>query len=244
MISFLRSLTVLFFFVLFGLGAGVVNFILFPMGKIFAKNKKLYYSNIIHGSWKFFIRVLEASRIIKLDISDYDELRQISGKIIVSTHPSLIDIVILTGLIPKTVCMAKKQLLNNPLFGNILKALYITNDVDIEEFKKGAAAALQEGFNVVIFPTGKRTNTDEDLKIHKGAALLAIASGVPIVPISMKTNYSFLGIGQPIYDCCSESVIYTIKQMPEINPAALVQRDISEAALRNLVSKKIKENIS
>lgn len=244
MISFLRSFTVLFFFVLFGFGAGVINFVLFPLGKIFAKNKKLYYSSIIHGSWKFFIRVLEVSKIIRLDISSRDELGQISGKIIVSTHPSLIDIVILTGLIPKTVCIAKKQLLNNPLFGNILKAIYITNDVDIEEFKNNATAALQEGYNVVIFPTGKRTGANENLKIHKGAALLAIASGVPIVPISMKTSYSFLGIGQPIYDCGNKSVVYTIKQMPEINPATLVQRDISEAALRNLVSKKIKENIS
>ena len=39
------------------------------------------------------------------------EFEDIKGKVIVASHPSLIDIVLLIGLIPNSLCLAKKELL-------------------------------------------------------------------------------------------------------------------------------------
>ena len=51
---------------------------------------------------------------------------------------------------------------------NIVKSLYILNDVDYDEFQMETQAALEQGFNSIIFPTGTRTLPNEKIKIHKG----------------------------------------------------------------------------
>ncbi len=246
MIKFIRSAVVLSYFVIFGIGAGVISFMLFPLVQIFVKkeNRKLYYSNIIHYSWKFFYRMFEVTKMIKVNVEDKEKITNLSGQIVVASHPSLIDIIILVGLIPKSICLAKQSLTKNFLLKNILTNIYITNDVDIEEFKKNAIDALNQGYNVIIFPTGTRHKPNEELKVHKGAAMLAIAAQKPVVPISIKCSYGFLQAGQPIYECGSKIVMYNIKLMPEIDTMELQKDASSEISLRNLISKKIKESIS
>ena len=90
-------------------------------------------------------------------------MANLSGKIIVASHPTFIDIVILIGLIPNSTCLAKKDTLKNPLFRNIVKSIYIINDIDLDDFKTETDKFLKEGFNIIIFPTGTRTKPDEDI---------------------------------------------------------------------------------
>ena len=243
---FLRSVTVVILFIIFGFGAGVISFILFPVGKFFVKkeNQKNYYSNIIHNSWKIFTWVLEKIKIIRLEAENKEEIKNLRGKIIVSSHRSFIDIVILIGLIPKSICLAKKEVMTNPLFKNIVDSIYITNDADLDEFKNETAEALEQGFNIIIFPTGKRNKPDEDIKLHKGPAMISIHSGVPIRPIKLETSYDFLQLDRPIYEAGDRPVVFSLKLMPEIDPIELEKETNSAISLRNLITKKIKEYIS
>ncbi|GBF22669.1 1-acyl-sn-glycerol-3-phosphate acyltransferase [Candidatus Gastranaerophilus sp. (ex Termes propinquus)] len=240
---FWRKLVVFFFFVLFGLGAGIISFILFPLGTFFAKDKKRYYSNTIRYSWKLLIKLLALCKIIKLEIPEHEKISKIRGKIIVASHPSLIDIVILMSLIPECVCMAKKELVDNFLLKNILKRICITNDVSAEEFEKSATAALLDGFNIIIFPTGTRSREGEKTKMHKGAALLAISTNTPLVPLTIKTSYKFLASGQSILEVRKKPVVYEIRLKDEIDTANFKNAGY-EISLRNSVCVKIKESIS
>ena len=82
MIRIIRSAVVLFYFVLFGLGAGVISFVLFPLGQIFVKKerRKLYYSNINHYSWKFLTWLFIVTGVIKLDVENKEKIH-ITGKV-------------------------------------------------------------------------------------------------------------------------------------------------------------------
>ena len=105
-----RSFVVLFLFAFFGVGALIISFIIFPFGAVFVKKerRKRFYSGVIHKTWKFFIDLIQKSGIIKLVLTNGEKLKNIKGKIIVANHPSFIDIVLLIGLLPDTVCIAKK----------------------------------------------------------------------------------------------------------------------------------------
>ena len=49
-----------------------------------------------------------------------------------------------------------------------------------------AAGLLDRGYNLLIFPEGGRSFTDEMMEFHGGAAYLAKRCGVPIVPVYLK----------------------------------------------------------
>lgn len=233
----LRGFLVVFSFIIFGTGSLILSFLFLPFAGIFFKNeqKREYFSKIIHKLWKFFTEFLIFIKIINLKIENF---KNVKGKIITATHPSLIDIVILIGLFDNSLCLAKKELLNNIFLKNIIKNVYIPNNIDIEEFKTECVNALNNGYNIIIFPTGTRTSKSDEIKIHKGPALLQIASGADILPVKVECNYPFLQKNQPIYDAGNKPVTYTITVMSEIKLSQFSEP--SEIRLRKVISERIK----
>ena len=226
--KFWRAFLVFLEIGLFGVGALTIGGIIFPLLSLFIKEDKRreYFSGIIHSSWKFFIWVIESTKVVKVNTNG--DLSKIKGKIVVASHPSLIDIILLI----------------NPVMRNIVKSLYIINDVEPEIFQKNALEALNEGYNIVIFPTGTRTLPGEDIKIHKGAAQLAIISGANIVPINIKTDFPFLRKHHSPLDAGEKTVNYYLKILPEIDTKDYNIDTVGEIKARNHISAKIKECIN
>lgn len=235
-----RSILVLLEMILFALGALFIGCVLFPLLSLRYKGniRRQKFAQIIHDSWNVFIKVMEKSGEIKVHIKG--ELSQIKGKIVVASHPSFIDIILLIGNMQPSLCLAKKSILKNPIMRNIVKSLYIINDIDPVEFKKSAVEALKEGYNIVIFPTGTRTLPDEKIKIHKGAAQIAIASGVDIVPVKIETDYPFLIKNHFPLDANDKTVNYILTIQEPIKLSDF-DPELSEIKLRNKITERIKE---
>ncbi len=259
MIRFLRGFGVVLLFSIFGICSFFLGFVVLPLLQIFMKfektenstshssiensiknakedkRKRERFSRLIHKLWHFYTNLFVILGLIKIDLKNFEQVR---GKIIVSTHPTFIDIMILIGLYDNSLCLAKKELLNNIFLKNIIKNVYIPNNVELDEFKKISTEVLNDGYNIIIFPTGTRTVEGEDLKIHKGAAALQIASGADIVPVTIKCDYPFLQKGQPIYDASDRLITYTISQLDPIKLSDFDEK--SEIKLRKAISEKIK----
>ena len=237
-----RGLLVLLEMILFALGALYIGCVLFPplSLKYKGKQRRKKFARIIKISWKFFISVMENSKEIKVHIDG--KLSDIKGKVVVASHPSFIDIILLIGNMPASLCLAKKDLLKNPVMRNIVKSLYIINDVEPEEFKKSAVEALNDGYNIIIFPTGTRTLPGEDVKIHKGAAQIAIAAGVDIIPVRIETDFPFLIKNHFPLDAGDKTVNYKLTVQPEIKLSDF-DPSLTEIKLRNHICEKIKECI-
>lgn len=238
-----RGLLVLLEMILFALGALYIGCVLFPVlsFKYKGKERREKFARIIKNSWKFFISVMENSKEIKVNIDG--NLSDIKGKVVVASHPSFIDIILLIGNMPLSLCLAKKSLLKNPVMRNIVKSLYIINDIDPEIFKQSAVEALKDGYNIIIFPTGTRTLPGEEVKIHKGAAQIAIAAGVNIVPVKIETDYPFLIKNHFPLDAGNKTVNYKLTVMPEIKISDF-DSGLSEIKLRNHITESIKEAIN
>ena len=108
-----------------------------PIAKLFmGKTDYMYFvSDLIHFTWRnLLLNLMLVLRLIKLDIKNLSELENIQNKVIVATHPSFIDVVILIALIPRTTCLVKQELAKNPIISNLVKSIFIINDIEIEEF--------------------------------------------------------------------------------------------------------------
>ena len=213
--KYIRSILAVFCFFIFGIGAVILNFLLFP----FIKNNKELCSDIIHNTWRFFVNLMMFLKLFRLDVK---KLEKIENKVIVSTHPSFIDIVILIALIPRSTCFVKKELAHNPILKNLVTSIFITNEVELDELKSESKKMLDRGFNVIIFPSGIRHRRDEFPKIRKGASLVALNAGKNIVPIKMFSDRDFLFINQPFYAVSDRCVNFEIEQMREINIADFI----------------------
>ena len=243
MIRFFRSCLIILCFILFGIGAAIISFVIFSCIALTRpeEKRKYLYAEVIHKAWNWFIRDLQRIGIIKINVSDMERLKNLSGKVIVASHPTFIDVVILIGLIPKSTCLAKKETLKNPLFRNIVKSIYIINDIDFEKLKADTDRFLKEGFNIIIFPSGTRTKPGEDFKIHKGSAAIALNSNSGIIPVKITTDYPFLQKGRPVYDIGEKYVSYYLEIKPQIDVNKY--SDMPRIKARNFICAQIKADI-
>ena len=241
-----RSFIVLFLFAFFGCGALIINYIVFPYISLFVKEeeKRKAYCNVIHTTWKFFCTMMQKAGTIKVELTNPEKIKNLKGKIIVANHPSYIDIVLLIGSVPNTICVAKKELKKNIFMGNIVKSLYLINDEESEKMLKNTVEILKEGYNIVIFPSGTRTQKNEPLKLHKGAALMALHTHCDIVPVHISCDYKFLAKHQKVYDAGEKPVTYTITINDEIKIEDFSKENLTQIQQRNRINETIKQKIS
>ena len=229
-----RSTMVFISFFVFACGAILLNFFVF----LFIKNNKTLCSDIIHYAWKFFVYFMMILGLFKLDIKN---LSKIENKVIVATHPSFIDIVILIALIPHSTCFVKKELAYNPILKNLVNSIFITNEVELEELKSESKKMLDLGFNVIIFPSGIRHRRNEFPKIKKGASLIALNANKNIVPIRFFSNNDFMFINQPFYKVGEKRVTFEIEQMSEINVQDFISA--SEIVSKKKITQQIEKSL-
>lgn len=87
--------------------------------------------------------------------------------------------------------MAKKQLFHIPILKTYLKKMGVfpvdRGNSDIGALK-GAIQGLKEGWSLILFPEGTRVRKGKNVSIKSGAAMIAIRSGVRMVPVYIGTK--------------------------------------------------------
>lgn len=112
--------------------------------------------------------------------------------VFMANHSSLFDIpALLTTLPGQTRFLAKKSLFRIPVFGWAIKmGGFVTIDrKDLSTARDSFAVAVaqlnEHGVSVLVFPEGTRSPTGEMLPFKRGGFLLALKSGLPIVPVGI-----------------------------------------------------------
>ncbi len=192
--------TILCFFI-FGFGGLIIGCVVFPFIMLCypQKKQKTLFLKVVRASWRFFVWLMSSFHLIKVNVKNKERFSNLKSTVIISNHPTLIDIVILISLIPNTTCVVKGALAHNFCIKHIIKKSFLVNNDNTEEFLQKAQDFLAQGFNIVIFPEGTRTNPDKNT-IHKGFAHIAIRANTPILPILITCVPKILGKGQKWYD--------------------------------------------
>ena len=115
-----------------------------------------------------------------------------------SNHASLIDIPLLLIAVNRyTVFIAKSELSKIPIFKSILdKAGFIfvdrkNNDSAVKSMNNLMEDIKKIPRSVAIFPEGTRTSDGNLLPFKKGAAIFAINTDIPVVPVAISGTYSW-----------------------------------------------------
>lgn len=124
-------------------------------------------------------------------------------QVLVCNHVSWYDVFAIAAVLPVGYhFVAKKELERIPLFGMAWKA---AGHISIDRSNRQSAVASlrragekirSERGTVVIFPEGTRSRTGELQPFKKGAFVLAIEAGVPIVPTVVRGSFDIMPPGR------------------------------------------------
>ncbi len=148
--------------------------------------------NIPHLLARFWANsILWVSRV-RVTVIGAEKLDVAQSYIYMPNHQSNADIPLLLGRLPVQFrWLAKAELFKIPLFGRAMRGVgYISidrsNRKSAFESLTRAAHTIRNGTSVLIFPEGTRSRDGNLLPFKKGGFLLAVDSGVPIVPIIIR----------------------------------------------------------
>ncbi|MCE9642037.1 MAG: 1-acyl-sn-glycerol-3-phosphate acyltransferase [Betaproteobacteria bacterium] len=153
----------------------------------------------IMALFRGFLGVLQASGIVKCDLSALDALRDEGALIIAPNHPSLLDAVLVASRLPHVVCIMKAEIWDNLILGGGARfAAYIRDDRHYAMIRS-AVASVRGGSQLLMFPEGTRTRAKAGYHCKGGFALIAKTARVPVQTVFIETNSPFLGKGWPLY---------------------------------------------
>jgi 1-acyl-sn-glycerol-3-phosphate acyltransferase len=155
----------------------------------------------------------------------------------IANHQSMYDVPVLADLYPEgTVVIGKRELRRIPFFGwlyeltgNVLIDRSDT-EVAVTRLTEAAEAVRARGLSVWIFPEGTRgTRPGELLPFKKGAFYMAVAAGVPLVPIVVEPIRRFF---DPERRRIRPGTV-TVRVLEPIPTAGLTEDDVPELVERS-----------
>jgi 1-acyl-sn-glycerol-3-phosphate acyltransferase len=141
--------------------------------------------------------ILFASRI-NVTVNGLANIDSGQSYVYMSNHQSNFDIPVLLAHLPVQFrWLAKAELFKIPIFGRAMRgAGYVKidrfNQESAFESIKEAGSRMKNGVSVMIFPEGTRSRDGKIRPFKKGGFIMAVDSGVPIVPIILQGTWSIM----------------------------------------------------
>ena len=145
--------------------------------------------------------------LYRIKVVHKENLKFEGQMILISNHRSNNDPIFLHLLVkPKVYFMAKSELFKNPFLRWIITAF---GAFPVER-GAGDLAAIKNAFKILraggilgIFPEGTRTRTNEIRRFQHGAAMIAIRTGAPVLPVYLSRTLrpfckTYVMVGEPI----------------------------------------------
>lgn len=154
--------------------------------------------------------------------------------LLIANHPSLIDVLVLTSLLPGLTSVAKASWFRSWLMRPLLeyagyipgaddRALPEAADVEAGEDRSPVLVRMVEhlrtGHPLLVFPEASRSHERSLRRFRRGAIEAAIRAGVPIVPAFISVVPPMLMKHQAWYDVPARGGRYTVEFFPVIPTA-------------------------
>jgi len=123
-----------------------------------------------------------------------------------SNHLSNFDVALLFRAIPTPIrYLAKKEVYKIPVFAQALKVggiIKIDRGAGASSYaaiNEGVAMAKKNGYSLIVFPEGTRSRDGDLQPFKKGAFRMAIATGLPVVPVTINGTWEVWPPGSKLF---------------------------------------------
>jgi 1-acyl-sn-glycerol-3-phosphate acyltransferase len=113
-----------------------------------------------------------------------------SGPVLLAAqHQSAFETVLWAALLPRFCYVVKRELMEVPLFGTLLRAsgmIPVDRTAGMSAMRgllRDGTRAVAEDRQIVIFPEGTRVAPGVRAPLHPGVAALATRTGLPVIPV-------------------------------------------------------------
>ncbi|HWP44045.1 MAG TPA: lysophospholipid acyltransferase family protein [Blastocatellia bacterium] len=158
--------------------------------------------NMIYVPIRPFIRLGLALVGVRVRVTGLERLSADQAYIFTPNHQSFIEVpLFVTYLGRNPAYLAKKELFKYPIFGTGIRLIGVvpvdrSNTQAAVESSRQATENLRRGKSYVVYPEGTRSRDGRLLPFKKGAFMMAIDAGVPIVPVSVSGASRIMPKGQ------------------------------------------------
>lgn len=144
--------------------------------------------------------------------------------VLVSNHPSLLDVVAILATVPNVCCVVRRGLFDLPFLSPLLRRCgHITGPARGEDegdtpILDRIVERLEQGLPVLVFPEGSRSPQWGLRRFKRGAVEAAQRARVPILPAFVLCDPSALRKDQPWHDVPDRPFNLTVEFLPVMNP--------------------------
>ena len=174
---------------IFSIGYYVVGAILLSnMILLFHKfsKKNMWIRKIATG---FLTSVLYSNPFIRKRIHCNDKTILEKPSMLIANHTSWLDTLAISMLTYRIIYLVNDWVYQSPIFGKYVKKMgFYPVSQGIDKATKTLKERIQEGFSLMIFPEGSRSQSNHIKRFHKGAFLLAEHYNLDIVPLYIHGN--------------------------------------------------------
>jgi len=147
--------------------------------------------NMIYSPTKFLIRLGLRLVRVRVEVAGLEHLKRDQSYIFTPNHQSFIEVPLLVGYLGRNPAyLAKKEVFKYPIFGFGIRVIGCvpvdrSNTQSAIESARLATEHLKRGKSYIVYPEGTRSSDGQMLAFKKGAFVMAMEAGVPIVPVSI-----------------------------------------------------------
>jgi 1-acyl-sn-glycerol-3-phosphate acyltransferase len=179
-----RWLGTAFSFLVFGIGGLIMTLLIVPVLYCLPGGEPIRARRsrrAIQFLFRLFIEMMRLLGVLSYQLEGLEKLQ--GARLVLSNHPSLLDVVFLISLMPNANCVVKGKLIRNFFTRVPIKAAgYIINE-EVGDVIDAVKRVIDDGQTLIIFPEGTRTTPDESIRFKRGAANIAIRTGSDITPV-------------------------------------------------------------
>ena len=164
----------------------------FPLARFFTRGRESKGRRVrgqIQAMFGLFLKFWTAIGMTRPPrVTGLELLDRAGPCIVVANHPTLIDVVLLGSVIPDFNCVVKHTLRDHFFLGGPIRAAgYVAND-DAAKVIRFCQQGFERGQSLIIFPEGSRSIEKGLRPFSRGAAQLALRSGVPVIPAVIRCS--------------------------------------------------------
>lgn len=180
---------------------------------------------------------------IDLNVSGAEKIDISKSYVVISNHPSTLDIFTHITALPVSIrFLTKTELFRIPILSRVLKILGLPRidrknaQMNLPKINESIQRVIDNKNSIMIFPEGTRSNQKELLPFKKGAAHVAKQFNLPIIPVVTHNSHNLMIKGS-VWFKSGQIHVQILDPITNIE-----DYDIDE--LTNLIYLKVSENLT